>query len=72
MNMNSVYYSIVYTELRYVNAKSLPYVKDCTRWRLSGVLIYKITWEFVLLNNDKGEFSVLSPLRVVLSSSRVA
>ena len=27
MNMNGVYYFTVYAELRYVNAKSLPYVK---------------------------------------------
>ena len=27
MNMNGVYYFEVYTEVRYFNAKSLPYVK---------------------------------------------
>ena len=27
MNMNGLYYFEVYAELRYVNAKSLPYVK---------------------------------------------
>ena len=27
MNINGVYYFILYAELRYVNAKSLPYVK---------------------------------------------
>ena len=33
--------------------------KDCTLWRLSDVLIYKITWKFVLLKINFGEFSVL-------------
>ena len=41
--MNVVYYFKVYTELRYVIAKLLPYIKDCTRWRFNGVLIYKMT-----------------------------
>ena len=27
MNMNVVYYFKIYAEIRYVNAKSLPYVK---------------------------------------------
>jgi len=43
INMNVVYYFKVYTELRYVIAKLLPYIKDCTRWRFNGVLIYKMT-----------------------------
>ena len=44
MNMNVVYYFIVYIELCNFNAKSLPYVKDYARWRLIGALIAKITW----------------------------
>ena len=52
MNMNVFYYFIVYSESRYVIAKLLPYVKDCTRRCLSGILIYKSTWKFVLLKND--------------------
>ena len=44
MNMNGGYYFKFYAELHYVNSKSLPCVKYCTRWRLSGGLIYKITW----------------------------
>ena len=51
-NSNRVCYFKAYTELGCVNAKSLPYVKDYTRWRLSGDPVYKITWEFVLLIND--------------------
>ena len=39
--MKVVYYFIVYAELRYVNAKLLPYVKDCTRRRLSDVLFIR-------------------------------
>ena len=58
-NRNMIYYFIVYAELRYSSAKLLPYVKDCTRRRLISVLIYKITWKFVLLKIDFGEFSVL-------------
>ena len=44
MNMNGIFNFIVYAELRYVNTKSLPYVKYYNQLRLSGALIYKITW----------------------------
>ena len=59
MNMKVVYYFIIYAELRYVIAKLLPSVKDCTRQSLSGVLIHKITWKFVSLKIDYGKFCVL-------------
>ena len=58
MSMNMVYYFIVYAELRWRLSRYRT-SNNYTRWCLISVLIYKITWLSVLLENDIGEFSIL-------------